>query len=105
MFRLDRDSHSGASEWRFECRCGCTRCERIEVARAGRSAYITEFVRCVICRAVFHWGSHDLPSSVTNASFPANYGALAAEDVLSDIARRERLCHSTTPRGRGSCPR
>ena len=39
----------------FSCSCGATRCERVNVQRPDGSAYTTEFVRCVGCRAMFHW--------------------------------------------------
>jgi hypothetical protein len=40
---------------KFSCVCGAVRCERVNVARPDGSNYTTEFVRCVGCRAMFHW--------------------------------------------------
>jgi hypothetical protein len=75
MFSFKRDAVTGHGEWHFNCRCGARRCERVEVTRSDGTRHATEFVRCSICRALFRWGSHELPGGVSSAGPSRSCGA------------------------------
>ena len=40
------------------CQCGAENFERVIVRRPGRDPYVTDFVACVGCKAVFHLAAY-----------------------------------------------
>ena len=60
------------------CPCGAHRFARVTVERAGREHYITDFVSCKECGAMFHWPARHgiLPTSPERVEFIERHGML-----------------------------
>jgi hypothetical protein len=71
---------------KFSCVCGAVRRERVNVVRPDGRNYTTEFVRCVGCRAMFHW-KDVIPSPELRYGTPIPGGPHPAFDDPEFMAR------------------
>ena len=64
-----------SSTLRFQCpSCGHHRCERVVIQRAGKKAYVTEFVACRACRVVLWPPQEELMRAPLSRSFGGTAG-------------------------------
>ena len=60
----------------FTCPCGSKRAERVEVKRPDGSIYETEFAKCFMCCAMYHWPD-PLPAFIPDGGAPASWGTVS----------------------------
>lgn len=69
----------------FTCPCGSKRAERVTVKRPDGSTYETEFAKCYMCCAMYHFPGQ-LPTFTPSGGVPASYGSVVGSDAAPQVA-------------------
>jgi transcription elongation factor Elf1 len=76
---MERQYDRTARPERFQCpSCGHHRCERVVIRRAGKKAYVTEFVACRACRVMLWPAQEDLMRAPIAELWGDSWGATLA---------------------------
>ncbi len=94
----------------FRCHCGWEHSMRVSVKRAYGSSYVTEFVRCLNCSAMFHMPPQDptppnsrspMTAYMAAATGPFDTGMSPEQlQAIQEAADRARASRSWKPRRR-----
>lgn len=68
----------------FTCPCGSQRAERVTVKRPDGSIYETEFAKCYMCCAMYHW-PQAVPTFIPSGGAPESYGAVSGSGAPSQL--------------------
>ena len=86
----------------FTCPCGSKRAERVKVTRADGSTYETEFAKCYMCCAMYHW-PQPVPAFIPDGGPPATWGMVGGSgtgggDQLSQQQHNDILSKAAAAR-------
>lgn len=77
----------------FTCPCGSRRAERVKVKRPDGLIHETEFARCYMCCAMYHW-PQPMPAFILNGGTSATWGMAGGSNEARVTAQPSKQQHN-----------